>query len=190
MTNPSRSASQGRLALVGSSARLVDSALHALKPATPISEMGLSAPPATITSASSSAIKRAASPMACAPVEQAVTTAWLGPFRPYLMLTCPLTKLISAPGIKKGDTRRGPFSFSNTAVSAIEFNPPMPDPIITPVRNRSSSLSGTQPESAIAWSAAATPYKMKSSILRCSLGGIYASPLKSPSPSPRGTSQA
>ncbi len=43
---------------------------------------GDSVPPATITSASPSAIRRAASPMACAPVEQAVTTALLGPFSP------------------------------------------------------------------------------------------------------------
>jgi hypothetical protein len=61
---------------------LVDSALHALNPAMPISQIGLSAPPATITSASSSAISRAASPMACAPVEHAVTTAWFGPLNP------------------------------------------------------------------------------------------------------------
>ena len=36
-------------------------------------------PPQTMTSASSSMISRAASPIACAPVEQAVTIAWLGP---------------------------------------------------------------------------------------------------------------
>jgi len=61
---------------------LVDSALQALKPAMPISLIGLSAPPATITSASPSMISRAASPIACAPVEQAVTTAWFGPLKP------------------------------------------------------------------------------------------------------------
>jgi hypothetical protein len=61
---------------------LVESALHALKPAIPISLIGLSAPPATITSASPKAMSRAASPMACAPVEQAVTTAWFGPLNP------------------------------------------------------------------------------------------------------------
>ena len=41
-----------------------------------------SVPPASITSASPSATSREASPMACAPVEQAVTTAWFGPLRP------------------------------------------------------------------------------------------------------------
>ncbi len=47
-------------------------------------QTGDSAPPATMTSASPSAIRRAASPMACAPVEQAVTTAWFGPLQAVL----------------------------------------------------------------------------------------------------------
>ena len=55
-------------------------------------------------------ISRAESPMACAPVEQAVTTAWFGPLKPNRMLTCPLTRLISEPGMKNGLTRFGPFS--------------------------------------------------------------------------------
>jgi len=62
---------------------LVDSALQALNPAMPISQMAASAPPATITSAAPYLISRAASPIACAPVEQAVTTAWFGPLNPY-----------------------------------------------------------------------------------------------------------
>ena len=37
------------------------------------------------------------------------------------------------------------------------------DPIITPVLSKSSSLSGNQPASFTAWSAAQIPYKMKSS---------------------------
>ena len=45
-------------------------------------QIGDSVPPATITSASPSAISRPASPIACAPVEHAVTTAWFGPLRP------------------------------------------------------------------------------------------------------------
>ena len=89
-------------------------------------------------------INRAASPMACAPVEHAVTTAWFGPLKPYLIETLPEIRLINAPGIKNGDTRRGPLSRISNAVSAIEFSPPMPDPIITPVRKRLSSSSGIQ----------------------------------------------
>ena len=92
-------------------------------------------------------IRRAASPMAWAPVEQAVTTAWFGPLKPKRIDTWPDTRLISAPGIKKGDTRFGPRSLISTAVSAIEVSPPIPDPIITPVRSRSSSVWGSQPES-------------------------------------------
>jgi hypothetical protein len=62
------------------------------------------------------------------------------------MLTWPEVRLISAPGMKKGDTRRGPRSLISRAVSAIELSPPMPEPIITPVRSRLSSSSGIQPD--------------------------------------------
>ena len=43
--------------------------------------------------------------------------------------------------LEKGDTRRGPRSLVITAVSAIEFSPRIPDPIITPVRCRSASAA-------------------------------------------------
>lgn len=131
--------------------------MQALKPAMPISQIGLSVPPATMTSASPSAISRAASPMAWAPVEQAVTTAWFGPLKPKRIETWPETRLISAPGMKNGETRFGPRSLISTAVSAIEDSPPMPEPIMTPVRSRSSSFAGSQPESFTACSAAAMP---------------------------------
>ncbi len=64
---------------------------------------------------------------------------------------------MSAPGMKNGDTRFGPRSLMRTAVSAIEVSPPIPDPIITPVRSRLSSSSGVQPESSTAICAAAMP---------------------------------
>ena len=191
MTKPSRSVSHGRLAACGSLSRLVDSALQALNPAIPISEIGASAPPATMTSASPKAISRAASPIAWAPVEQAVTTAWFGPLKPNRIDTCPLTRLMSEPGMKNGDTRLGPRSLISTAVSAIEVSPPIPDPIITPVRSFSSSDGSSQPASRTACTAAAIPYRMKSSTLRRSLGSIQSSGLKLPSlPSPNGISQA
>ena len=60
-------------------------------------------------SASSSLIIRAASPIEWAPVEQAVTTEWLGPIRPYLIETWPEVRLISRPWTKCGLTRPGPF---------------------------------------------------------------------------------
>ncbi len=53
-----------------------------MKPAMPTLTTAASAPPATITSASSCWIMRQASPMAWAPVAQAVTTAWFGPLKP------------------------------------------------------------------------------------------------------------
>ena len=74
---------------------------------------------------------------------------------------------------------------------AIEFKPPIPDPIMTPVRANSFSSDGFQPASNTACSAAETPYKMKSSTLRRSFGSIQSSGLKvPPDPSPKGTSQA
>ena len=107
------------------------------------------------------------------------------------MLTWPETKLINAPGIKNGETLRGPFSFIKIAVSAIDCKPPIPDPIITPVRTKSSLSVGFHPLSSTACCAAAIPKIIKSSIFRCSFGDMYASALKVPSvPSPKGTSHA
>ena len=57
-------------------------------------------------------IRRAASPIACAPVEQAVTTEWLGPRSLWRIETWPEARLIRRPGMKKGETRRGPLSRS------------------------------------------------------------------------------
>ena len=45
---------------------------------------------------------RAASPIAWAPVEQAVTGAWLGPLKPNVIETLPEAKFINAEGIKNG----------------------------------------------------------------------------------------
>lgn len=47
-----------------------------------------------------------ASPIACAPVAQAVATAWLGPCRPCAMLTAPAAMLTRVLGTKKGLSRR------------------------------------------------------------------------------------
>ncbi len=156
MTNPSRLSSQGRDAFSGESLNLVAMARQAMKPAIPIGHTDASAPPATITSASPAWIRRLASPMAWAPVAQAVTTEWLGPLKPWRIETWPDARLIRAEGMKNGLTRRGPFSFSSMAVSAMVASPPIPEPMITPVRSRASSSGGTQPESRTASSAAAT----------------------------------
>jgi hypothetical protein len=73
------------------------------------------------------------------------------------MLTWPEIRLISAPGMKKGETRFGPRSLIRSAVSAMVLRPPMPEPIMTPVRSRLSSSSGVQPASSTACCAAAMP---------------------------------
>ncbi len=49
------------------------------------------------------------------------------------------------PGMKNGDTRRGPRSCNVIAVSAMPSTPPMPAPIITPVVHCSSCVLGFQP---------------------------------------------
>ena len=101
--------------LVDRAARLTDEQLDA-PIEMPIGTIELSAPPATITSASPSMMSRAASPMAWTPVAQAVTTEWFGPLKPYLMETCPEARLISADGMKNGDIRRAlPLATSSDA---------------------------------------------------------------------------
>ena len=109
MTKPSRSLSQGREAFCGVSLKPVDSARAAAKPAMPSRQIAASVPPATMTSASSHMIRRAASPIACAPVEQAVTTAWFGPLKPYRIETWPEARLIRHAGMKNGLTAARAF---------------------------------------------------------------------------------
>src|ERR1700712_5343999 len=93
--------------------------------------------------------------------------------------------------MKNGDTLRGPRSFKRIDVSAIPVRPPMPDPIMTPLAQRSSSVAGCQPASSSACLAAHIAKMMKSSTLRWSLCSIHWSGLKEPLlPSPRGTTQA
>src|SRR3984885_9870831 len=93
--------------------------------------------------------------------------------------------------MKKGDTLRGPRSLSSSAVSAMPDSPPIPEPIMVPVAQRSCSVAGCQSASSSAWRAAHIAKIMKSSTLRWSFGSIHWSGLKLPSlPSPRGTTQA
>src|ERR1700688_4026512 len=93
--------------------------------------------------------------------------------------------------MKNGETLRGPRSFSSSAVSSMPDGPPIPEPIMVPVAQRSSSVAGCQLASLSAWRAAHIAKMMKSSTLRWSLGSIHWSGLKVPLlPSPRGTTQA
>ena len=72
--------------------------------------MVASAPPATMTSASSRWMRRKASPIQWLPVAQAVTAQEFGPLAPMRMATWPEARLIMVMGMKKGETRPGPFS--------------------------------------------------------------------------------
>src|SRR6266404_5919222 len=93
--------------------------------------------------------------------------------------------------MKNGDTLRGPRSLRSSAVSAMPDRPPIPEPIMVPVAQRSSSVAGCQLASSSACFAALIAKMMKLSTLRWSFGSIHWSGLKVPSlPSPRGTTQA
>ena len=144
-TKPSRSRSQGRLAAVGSSLR-VESARAAAKPPMPSGVEPFSAPPATITSAVPSWICWAAKPMLWVPVVQAVTVAKLGPLKPYMMARLPAIMLMMVLGTKNGDSLRGPESISFWWFSSMLVNPPMPEPMATPMRSP-FSLSISRPAS-------------------------------------------
>ena len=107
-TKPSRSLSKGRLACWGSSLRVERARMAANPSATPSGVMEASVPPAIMASASPRWMMRKASPMECAEVVQAVAVASLGPRAPYLMETWPAARLMMKPGMKKGETLRGP----------------------------------------------------------------------------------
>jgi hypothetical protein len=135
MTKPSLSRPRDGSPSPAHRPRLVDSALQALNPAIPIAQIGLSAPPATITSASSSMISRAASPMACAP----------GGTRRHHRVVRPLEAIADrhlprdqVDQRARNEERRHPprpLSFSVMEVSAMDESPPIPDPIRQPVRS-------------------------------------------------------
>src|SRR5215475_5980155 len=105
--NPSRSASNGRLAVAGSSFR-VDSAFIDAKPPTPIGVMVASVPPQIIMSAAPRSIILKESPIACAEAEHAVAVAEFGPFAPYRIETWPEARLTIADGMKNGEILLGP----------------------------------------------------------------------------------
>src|ERR1700704_6306238 len=93
--------------------------------------------------------------------------------------------------MKNGDILRGPRSFRSSAVSAMPERPPIPEPIMVPVAQRSSSVEGCQLASSSAWRAAHIAKMMKSSAWRWSFGSIHWAGLNVPPlPSPRGITQA
>src|SRR5262249_12512134 len=164
--------SQGRLAFSGASLRS-DSARAAQKPPKPSGVVAISAPPATITSASPYWMLRMARPTLWLAVVQAVTTEKFGPLRPYMIERLPEIMLMMLDGTKNGDTRLGELLFSRMAAWAFSMlvRPPMPEPTATPMRAALASVTW-MPESLKAWTEAAMPYCTKGSIFLTSLGGI------------------
>ena len=70
----------------------------------------------------------------------------LGPLNPNLKDAYPETMFDIAPGTKNGEIFLGPLVSSKSLFSSIVHNPPMPDPIETPILFKSSS-SRFNPES-------------------------------------------
>ncbi len=114
-----------------------------------------SAPPAIMTSASPYWMVRRASPNEWVEVAQALMTVKQGPAKLYSMATMPLAMLLIMAGMKKGETLRGPFSMRLRDWASKVDMPPMPEPMITPARSR-STLEWSSPESCMASFAAAT----------------------------------
>ena len=114
--------------------------------------------------------------MACKPVVQAVTIAMFGPLKPYLIDTWPEIMLMIDAGTKNGETRRGPRLVSSACVASIMGSPPMPEPMLQPMRTASSWDSASpvgKPLSCTACIAAASPRWMKRSMWRASFSGMY-----------------
>ena len=180
-TKPSRPASNGREARAGSSFR-VDIAFIWQKPAIVSGMMMASAPPAIITSASPRWMIFRASPMAWLPVAHAVTTDEFGPLAPNRIEMSPEAMLMMSIGMKKGETRSGPFAFRTSWLSSSVVMPPMPEPTSTPKRLL-STRSTLSPASSTAMAAQATAYFRYGSSFRSSFLSMYLSgskPLSSP----------
>jgi len=133
MTNPSRPASNGRLARAGSSFR-VERALSEQNPASDKGVIGASLPPAMHASRIPARRSWCASPIACAPEAQAETVAKFAPRAPWIMEICPEAMSAIIIGTKKGETRDGPFSRRTSCCASQVVAPPIPDPTMQPMR--------------------------------------------------------
>ncbi len=87
------------------------------------------------------------------------------------METRPLAMLLIIMAMVKGDTRDGPRSKRRRHSSSMLLRPPMPEPIMTPKRSRSTA-SRSMPESARALLAAAMASWVKRSVRRASFGDL------------------
>ena len=133
-TKPSRSLSHGRDAVCGSSLR-VDSARAAAKPPTPSGEIVASEPPATMTSASPYSINRAAMPMR-------VQAGRAGRHhRDVRALEAVGDRHMARDHVddrgrheERRDAPRAARLTSSACVSSIIGKPPMPEPMLQPMR--------------------------------------------------------
>ena len=97
----------------------------------------------------------AASPMAWAPLEHALTMAKLGPLAPRSMATIPAAMSAIIVGTVKGQTRRHPFSWRARVSFSMTSSPPTPEETMTATSSASAAMSN--PLSAAASRAATTP---------------------------------
>ncbi len=140
-----------------------------------IGVIAASAPPVIMMSASPRWMVRKASPMALAALAQAVATAVLGPRKPYVIDNVPLAALTIIFGTRNAETRSGPLFSSLASCSSISCKPPIPEPMITPQRNK-SSLEKSSPLWRTASMPATSANWVKRSIRRISLAEAYSSP--------------
>jgi hypothetical protein len=161
MTNPSRSASNGR------ETPAEEKAVMFLNPARAVGTNAASLPPATITSQRPEATSRVALATACVPAAQAVQVFSAGPWRPWRIETAAVGAFAIIIGTRNGETRRSPRSRRIWIWSSRVWMPPMPVPIQTPLRLGSAMSS---PACSSAMSAAAMANWVQRSVRRTSLG--------------------
>ncbi len=127
-------------------------------------------------------------PRAWVPAAQAVAMVSHGPCQPARMEMLAAPALAIIIGMRKGDTRAGPFSRNTPICSCNVSSPPTPVAKTTPARSGSAPIS---PASVSAMSAAATENWANRSTRRTSLGPNQRSG-RSPAPGarPRGRAAA
>jgi hypothetical protein len=111
----------------------------------------------------------AASPMLCVAEAHAVTAQELGPLRFKSIETIPAAMLGIIMGITIGLTRLAPLFSMTIICSSITGKPPMPHPMMVPMRVEFSSVT-SRPESLRASRPAMMANCMNRAFLRASLG--------------------
>ena len=134
ITNPSRSASNGREAS-GDGRSVVLSAPSWRYPATSNGVRGASAPPASTRSARPSRMSWRPAPIASVPAAQAVPVTPVGPRTSSVLATAATGALVSPRGMVRGLTRAGPRAASVCSPSCNVWAPPCTQPMTAPIRS-------------------------------------------------------